>query len=175
MKLPKISIITPTLNVEATVKQAILSVANQTYREVEHLIIDGKSTDNTVSIIRNLQKKHKHIRLIQEKDTGIYNAMNKGLDLYKGDWVYFLGADDELYDEDVLSDLYAKGAFTQKKVFYGNVSIKGNTSWAKDKTIYDGQFDLKKILTKNICHQAIFYPKHIVKEIGYYNEKYDTI
>lgn len=174
MELPSISIITPTLNAEATVKRAILSVINQQYQEIEHLIIDGYSKDNTISIIQDYQERYGHIILIQEKDAGIYDAMNKGINLCKGDWLYFLGADDELYDENVLSDLHSLGAFSQDRVFFGNVYIKGDTKWAKDKTIYDGPFDLKKLLQKNICQQAIFYPRHIIKDIGYFNEEYEV-
>jgi glycosyltransferase involved in cell wall biosynthesis len=174
MELPSISIITPTLNSEATVRRAILSVANQQYQEIEHLIIDGYSKDNTISIIRDYQERYGHIILIQEKDAGIYDAMNKGINLFKGDWLYFLGADDELYDENVLSDLHSLGAFSQDRVFFGNVYIQGDTKWAKDKTIYDGPFDLKKLLQKNICQQAIFYPSHIIKDIGYFNEEYEV-
>jgi glycosyltransferase involved in cell wall biosynthesis len=174
MELSKISIITPVLNAETTIERALLSVANQQYMEIEHLIIDGKSSDNTISIVHNYQKQYKHIRLIQEKDTGIYDAMNKGINFCKGDWLYFLGADDELYNENVLSDLGSLGAFNQDRVFYGNVYIKGDNQWAKDKTIYDGPFDLNKLLQKNICQQAIFYPRHIVKKNGYFNIKYEV-
>ena len=174
MEPSKISIITPVLNAEATIKQAMLSVANQKYKEIEHLIIDGCSKDNTISIIRDYQKLYGHIILIQEKDKGIYDAMNKGIKLCKGDWLFFLGADDELYDENVLSDLDSLGAFNQDRVFYGNVYIQGDNQWAKDKTIYDGPFDLNKLVQKNICQQAIFYPKHIVKKNGYFNIKYEV-
>jgi len=173
MNPPKISIITPTLNVENIIVQAIESVANQLYQEIEHLIIDGGSDDNTIEIIHDYQKRYRHIRLIQGKDNGIYDAMNKGIDLCEGDWLYFLGADDELYDETVFLELYKLGAFSHNQVFYGNVYIKGDSVWAKDKTIYDGVFDLKKLLEKNISHQAIFYPRHMVKEIGYFNNEYN--
>jgi len=100
--------------------------------------------------------------------------MNKGIDLCEGDWLYFLGADDELFDENVLFDLFEQGAFSQERVVYGNVYVNGDAVWARDKSVYDGVFNLTKLLDKNICHQAIFYPKHIVSEIGYFNTKYEV-
>jgi len=172
MNPPTISIITPTYNCGATLEKMLRSIVNQQYRPIEHLLIDGGSDDETVAIILSMQKRYPHIRLVVEQDKGLYDAMNKGIDLSVGTWLYFIGGDDELIDDRVLSDLYERGYFSQKKVFYGNVLIKGNSAWAKDKTIYDGPFDLKKLLTKNICHQAMFYPRQIIREIGYFNRKY---
>jgi len=169
---PKISVITTTYNASATIEQALLTVANQRYEPLEHLIIDGLSEDNTVSIVEKYQKKFPHIRMVSQKDKGIYDAMNKGIDLSCGDWLFFLGADDVLYNENVFNELYDEGYLSKKEVVYGNVLVVGDTSWAKDGTLYDGRFDLHKLFRNNICHQAIFYPAEIVKETGYFNMKY---
>jgi len=172
MNRPTISIITPTYNASASIEKAILCVANQSYRPIEHLIIDGLSTDDTVSIVKSYQGEFSHIRLFSNKDKGIYDAMNRGIDLNKGDWIYFLGADDLLFSDTVFSELYNEGHFNRDEVFYGNVLVVGDTSWAKDGTLYDGRFDLEKLFKNNICHQAIFYPASVIKKAGYFNRKY---
>ncbi len=169
---PKISIIIPTFNNKATISDALNSVVSQSYENIEIIIIDGCSTDNTAATVKKFQKSDPRIKLFVEKDEGIYDAMNKGIDISKGDWLYFMGADDSLYDKNVINDLYKLKAFDQEKVFYGDVIIIGNNPWAKDKTKYDGPFDIGKLLFKNICQQAIFYPRNIVKEIGYFNKNY---
>jgi glycosyltransferase involved in cell wall biosynthesis len=171
MESPKISIITPVLNSASTLKKAIISLINQKYKNIELIFFDGISTDSTCQIIKKYQKENPNILLICEKDDGIYDAMNKGIDASTGDWLYFMGADDELFDENVLSDLVSSGVFDHGKIVYGNVQIIGNNIWANEGDIYDGSFDLKKLLSKNICQQAIFYPRNVFEEYG----KFDVI
>nr|NQU92418.1 glycosyltransferase [Bacteroidota bacterium] len=174
MKPPKISVIIPTYNAAATLGNALKSIVDQRYTNTEIVIVDACSTDKTLQIIGNYQKEHNNIICISEKDRGIYDAMNKGIDHSSGGWLYFMGADDVFYDQDVLSDLWEKGAFGQEKVFYGNVYVKGDTSWAKDKTSYDGYFDLRKLLSRNICQQALFYPGQIIEKAGYFKQEYEV-
>ena len=172
MILPKITIITPTFNAGESIETALLSVANQTYKNIEHIIVDGASKDKTLQIIRRYLKKYKNIRLLIEPDEGIYFAMNKGLDLCTGDWIYFMGADDTFYNENVLTDLNDQGLFQEEQIVYGNVIIKKDAPWAKDNSIYDGPFTLEKLFRWNICHQSIFYPKSVIRQVGYYETKY---
>ena len=96
-----ISIITVSYNNSATIEDTILSIESQSYPDIEHIIIDGASTDDTMAII----KKHedKIARVISESDNGIYDAMNKGIEFATGDIVGFLNADDVYYDNDCLS------------------------------------------------------------------------
>ena len=105
-KLPKISIITPTLNAGKTLEACILSVVNQTYLNKEYLIIDGLSTDGTPGMVKKYADIYPYIKWISEKDAGIYEAMNKGIDLSSGEWIYFLGADDRFYSDRVLDDIF---------------------------------------------------------------------
>ena len=172
MILPKITVITPTLNTGESIETALFSVANQSYQNIEHIIVDGGSKDKTLPIVRKFQKTYKNVRLLTEKDSGIYDAMNKGLDLCTGDWIIFLGADDSFYNEHVLTDLYEHGFFQEEQVVYGNVIIKGDAPWAKDNSIYDGPFILEKLFKINISHQSIFYPRSVIRQVGYYSTKY---
>jgi len=89
---PLLSIVTVVYNGEASLEKTIKSVTNHNYPNIEFIIVDGKSTDNTINIIKKYEDKIDY--WISEKDSGIYDAMNKGLTLSTGDWIYYLGADD---------------------------------------------------------------------------------
>ncbi|NCA77618.1 MAG: glycosyltransferase, partial [Alphaproteobacteria bacterium] len=172
MNQPLISIITPTLNSAHTLEKAIGSVLQQTYNEIEHVFVDGLSSDETVPIIKTFLDRYTYSFLLTEKDNGIYDAMNKGLRVCRGDWIYFMGADDEFYDDYVLTELVSRGLLNQENIVYGNVIIRGDTVWAKNNEVYDGMFDLPKLLRKNICHQGIFYPRSVIEKVGFYSENY---
>lgn len=171
-RAPLISVITPVFNAASAIERTLLSVINQRYTSVEHVIIDGGSRDGTLNVIRDYQQNFSHIRLFTGKDEGLYDAINKGLDRVQGDWIHILGAGDTFHDEFVLMNLHEAGCFSEEQVVYGNVLIQGDTPWAKDQTVYDGPFNLEKLLTKNICHQAIFYPRSTVSRLGYYDPSY---
>lgn len=98
----KFSIITATFNNAKTIRDCIDSVNNQVYTNIEHIIVDGKSSDETVEIIESIQPD---ARLISEPDNGMYHALNKGLLLATGDIVGFLHADDVFYDANVLAGI----------------------------------------------------------------------
>lgn len=170
---PLISVITPTFNTSNSIEQCLLSVANQTYKNIEHLIIDGLSSDPTLDIIKKYLAQYPHIRVYSEKDNGIYDAMNKGIKLAKGDWLYFLGSDDKFYNENVLSSVFQNTKINKAKVIYGNVLIEEDAGWAKNGQIYDGEFTLSKLIDKNICHQAIFFNKIVFNRCGGFNLKYN--
>lgn len=160
-----ISIVIPTYNSSKTLKKCLESVLNQTFKDFEILIIDGNSADNTLKIAKSFDDKR--IKTFSEPDKGIYDAMNKGINLAKGNWLYFLGSDDELYSNDILHKIAQIAKKTFKRVIYGNVEIKGDAGWVKDGLIYDNEFDLKKLFTKNICHQSIFYKKDLLDSYNY--------
>ncbi len=103
---PTISIITVCFQAEKTIRQTIESVLSQTYPAVEYIIIDGASIDGTLQIIH--QYRDRIAKVVSEKDRGLYDAMNKGLKLATGDYVYFLNADDLLYDKETLSKAFAR-------------------------------------------------------------------
>jgi glycosyltransferase involved in cell wall biosynthesis len=101
LKPPSISIITITLDAEKYLEQTIQSVLSQTYENIEYIIIDGGSTDNTISIVNKYAERIKHF--VSEKDEGIAHAMNKGLALATGDYVIFLHADDYFHSKTSLA------------------------------------------------------------------------
>jgi len=110
----KFSIITPSYNSAKTISDTINSIINQTHKDLEYIIIDGLSRDNTVDIVRKYQDNNQ-IKLVSEKDAGIYDAMNKGVKMTTGDIVGILNSDDFYYNDDVLNKV--------NKVFESDDSI----------------------------------------------------
>ena len=102
----KISVITVCLNSEKTIENTIRSVITQKYNEIEYIVIDGESKDKTIELINKY--KHSITKLISEKDSGIYSAINKGLKLATGDVISILHADDFYADENVLAKIALK-------------------------------------------------------------------
>ena len=99
----KVSIITVTYNSEKTIQETIESVRNQSYKNVEHIFIDGISKDNTLNIInRNIDKNSV---IVSEKDFGVYDAMNKGINLAKGEILFILNSDDTLYENSIIEEV----------------------------------------------------------------------
>lgn len=119
-KLPKISVITVVYNGQDFLEGTIRSVMNQTYKHIEYLIIDGKSKDKTVDIIK--QYNHYISDWITEQDKGLYDAMNKGLKMATGDFVLFMNAGDQFADSTVLETVFSKYDATTD-VLYGEVMM----------------------------------------------------
>jgi len=167
METPFFSIIIPTFNSEKTLFECLRSVISQSFKDFEVLIIDGVSTDSTLKISSSFNDKR--IKAFSSSDHGIYDAMNKGIKLATGDWLYFLGSDDNFYDNNVLKAVYDSVNVNHfPDIIYGNVMTSNNT-------VYDGYFDTRKFLLKNICHQSIFYSKKILIKIGGYDLKYKCL
>jgi glycosyltransferase involved in cell wall biosynthesis len=167
-----LSVIIPTYNSEETIEQCLNSLTRQTYRDFEVCIVDGASSDGTIAKVNRFCTQLENIKIVSEADKGTYDAMNKGIDIAQGDWVYFLGSDDQVHDENVFADIFKTIPARNCGIIYGNVQIKGDTTWAKDSQIYDGEFSIHQLLDRNICHQAMFYRKRLFDKLGKYNLRY---
>src|SRR5947209_4479772 len=88
-----ISVIIPTFNLKACIRKCLESLREQTFRDFEILVIDGGSTDGTIKIVQEFASSFPRLTWRSEKDRGVYDAMNKGVAMARGDWVYFLGSD----------------------------------------------------------------------------------
>ena len=115
----KISIITVVRNNASTIKDTIDSVLKQTYSNVEYLVIDGSSTDGTIEIIQGYKKYIK--KFISEKDKGVYDAMNKGINLATGDVIGLLNGDDVYFDETVLQNVANAFKKNESDCVYGDL------------------------------------------------------
>ena len=159
---PLVSIITATFNAEKDLEQCILSVLEQDYPHFEFIIIDGGSTDGTLDIIKKYDDRIAH--WISEPDNGVFDALNKGIKLAHGEWLFFLGADDRLADRNVLKRIFSKPR--SSKLVYGNVR------WGKAGKIYDGKYSKVKLFHQNICQQAIFYHRDLFRKLGGFDTEY---
>ena len=152
MAAPKISIITVTYNCEAVVEATILSVATQTYSNIEHIIVDGQSTDQTFDIVSRYRENLSHC--LSEPDRGLYDAMNKGLGLATGEYVFFLNSGDIFASADALARLIAS-ASDLTAIIYGYVKIEASFGWWYSP--YEGaQFATTPSYLPH--HQSIIYP-----------------
>jgi glycosyltransferase len=124
----KVSIITGTHNSSSTVADTLASVQKQNYRNIEHIIVDGASTDNTVEVIKNAGHCG---TLISEKDNGIYDAMNKGIGLATGDIVGILNSDDFYTEEDVIETVVKTFASTGCDAVYGDLDYVDSNNTQK--------------------------------------------
>lgn len=167
MKTSFFTVIIPTFNSERTLAKAISSVLSQTFDNFEILVVDGASTDNTNSIVSRFGEER--ITYISEPDKGIYDAMNKGVVIAKGEWLYFLGSDDYLWDAHVLKDVFQYTQRVETDFIYGNVF---SPDLGED---YDGEFDLVKLVKQNICHQAVFCRRYIFNKIGLFDINYAVL
>ena len=162
---PLISIITVCYNSEKTLASTIESIINQTYTNIELIIIDGKSTDGTYQIINKYKKKIS--KIVSENDAGIYDAFNKGLKLYTGELVGFVNSDDILMPDALKILVKYYNRYPQKDFFFGSVK----KHWG----ILHGYKPWKIHLTWGFytSHSTGFYiKKEAAKKIGLYNIKY---
>jgi glycosyltransferase involved in cell wall biosynthesis len=168
----KISIITVSLNSSSFIEKAIKSLRSQTYPNVEHIVIDGGSTDGTLDIIKKYIDSIEYY--ISEPDSGIYNAMNKGISASTGDIVFFLNSDDYFADDRVLEDVAS--------VFQKNPDIDivfGNQifDYEKKMLIKKQSFEVtrKQLARMTIQHQTLFARKIVFQLTGGFLEEYEVV
>lgn len=166
----KISVVTVCLNAEDSIKETLESVLEQTYEQFEYVILDGQSTDRTLDIIG--EYKNKFLRkgiafsVYSEKDTGVYNAMNKAVYRCKGHWIHYLNAGDAFASQDVL-EKFGDRCTNDCEVLYGDYYKK-----REDKLVFCRAYDLKEMQNRMcFCHQAVITPKKLIEQFGF-DEKY---
>jgi len=134
--------------------------------EHEHLIYDGASTDGTVELLRELEEKTPGLKVVSEPDTGIYNALNKGVRDAKGEWFYVLGADDYICDPIVMDRLMVEVASTVELII---APVKRDV----ERNFYLTPRDLHKILvTFAYSHQSVIMKTSLLRALGGFNEEY---
>lgn len=166
---PLLSIVTVCYQAEKLLAETLDSVMSQTFQSFELVIVDGASTDNTVAIAQRYQSKIG--TLISEKDKGIYDAMNKGIEHAKGEWIYFLNAGDCLYDKHVLQNVFGQELPENVGLMYGKIKTVNEPTgvdyvWGKSVSLKDFYHRYP------INHQASFARKKAFESIGSFNTRY---
>ena len=165
----RISVITVCRNAQTEILRTLKSVLEQDYVDMEYLVVDGLSSDNTCNIVYEYIDKYeqrKNVRVISEADTGIYNAMNKGIANAVGEWIIFMNAGDCFADSCVLRNV-EKELDMESDFVYGNTLYEENTAkyLVHSKAIHY----IKKSMP--FCHQSIFNRKAIIEKL-LYDERY---
>lgn len=163
----KISIITVCFNSEKTIEDTIKSVLNQTYDNFEYLIIDGLSKDNTLNII-NKYTNDSRIKLISEKDKGLYDAMNKGIKNASGDIIATINSDDVLYDNNVFQTVI-DNYDNNTDILYADILYCDDNL---DKTIRNYISGDNNSDYWCPAHPSMYVRKEVFDELGLYNINY---
>lgn len=122
---PKISIVTVVYNGGNCIEETIKSVVNQDYINLEYIIVDGASTDETLHVIKKYENNPRSILVLSEKDKGVYDAMNKGIAMATGDWILFMNAGDFFYTSNTVSKVFENPiAFKDCSVIYGDAEFR---------------------------------------------------
>ncbi len=171
MKEPKFTIITPVFNRAELIVTAIKSVLNQDYSQVEHIIVDGGSTDGTLDVLR----KYPGLRVISEPDQGMYDAINKGLHLATGDIIGLLNSDD-YYAPDIFATVVS--LFENDEVY----AVAGQAEIIQEKsgklvsttTLLPGEGEdlVRHSIFDTPIINAYFFSRKVYEEVGYFNPQY---
>ncbi len=161
---PTITIVTVVYNGEQEIEETIKSVIEQTYKDIEYIIVDGASTDNTIKIVKKYEDHIAH--WTSEKDNGIYDAMNKGIDLANGKWINFMNAGDTFADNDTLSKI-VENTKENNDVIYGDRYYVKN-----DKKTLQKAKSIDTIFEKMpFGHQSVFIKNEVLKKFKF-NDTY---
>ena len=167
-----ISLITVCYNAESTIDRCIKSAINQNYKNLQYIIIDGGSTDNTIKII-NQHRQHINL-LLSEPDKGIYDAINKGIKLAEGQFIGLLNADDYFADENILSDVAIAFSGHNVGIVYGDldyVDKRGKIirKW-RSGCYHEGLFNFGWMPP----HPTFYCRKSLFNQFGFYSLEYGT-
>ena len=167
----KVSIITVCLNSEETIKHSLNSVISQNYNNIEHIIIDGGSTDNTIKILKNYKFKKKRVYL--EKGRSLYDSLNFGIKKSRGDLITILHSDDIYNNNNIIKKVVKEANNSKSKIFFGDVVYFNKGNFDKVTRYYPAK------MTRNIFsygnmppHTGSFYKKQIFIKYGYYNKQF---
>ena len=168
----KISIITAVFNAAGTIEEALLSVARQTHPDVEHIVVDGGSTDGTREIIDRY--RHRIAKVVFEPDRGVYDAMNKGLALASGDVIGFLNADDLYASKDVLSRVVSIMEREGLDALFGDVEFfKPKDPTRTVRRYRSARFSPDQIaLGWMPAHPALFLRRRVYESYGHFRTDY---
>jgi len=176
---PRVSIVTACLNQRRYIADALDSVMSQSYSPIEHIVIDGGSTDGTLEVLKRYQSEY-GLRWVSEPDRGLSHAFNKGIVAATGEWLYFLGGDDYLIDDDAIHRVVEWiAAHPGYSIYMGGTAVVDevgvelshgppppvNSVYGRNALLNEGA---------PVIHQGTFYRRRVFDVAGPYSEKYKT-
>lgn len=169
----RLSIITINYNNAEGLRKTMESVLAQTYKDFEYVIVDGASTDDSVNVICSYSQSSiansLKIEWISKPDTGIYNAMNKGIKMANGEYLLFLNSGDFLIADDVLEKVFKNECTAEILCARCNVSDNGKVVWTSNPP---EKVTFGTLYTVGLAHQSTFIRKILFEQYGYYDESY---
>jgi glycosyltransferase len=170
----KVSLITATYNSEISIKTCLDSIVSQDYSDLEYLFIDGGSSDNTLSIIKKYRQNNPFIKMVSEKDYGIYDALNKGISAASGDIIGFVHSDDFLASSDIINDIVSMIKTESLDGVYGNLQYVDKINTKKIKRNWKS-CHFKTGLLKNGWmppHPTLFLKREVYQKYGLFDVSY---
>ena len=165
----KISVITPTFNSEKTIAKNVESILKQSYKDFEHIIIDNLSSDNTLEIVKKLYKDSPiNLRIISEKDNGISEAFNKGINIASGDILTMLNSDDYYYSDSIFEQAESKLKISEYLIFHGDVLFIDPQYGSYLRKPYK----LNTFKTMPLNHPTMFIRKEVYDLVGLFDTSY---
>lgn len=168
----KISIITINRNNASGLEKTMRSVANQTFKEFEYIVIDGASTDGSVEVIKKIESEITHLKWISEPDRGIYNAMNKGIKMASGEYLEFLNSGDCLTSKDVVGRMiYIIDKEKTPAILYGNMlKLMADGKRRCDKGFAGNKITMSGMYTGTLNHSPAYIRRDLFIKYGLYDE-----
>lgn len=168
----RISIITVVRNDRTHIAATMRSVLEQTYTEIEYIVLDGASLDGTLEVIKEVAAEYhdRKVVVVSEPDKGVYDAMNKGIKMSHGSWINFMNSGDTFHSKTVLEDMMFDKVEQENSVLYADASVKywDGTVIEKPKPFFTTPLKFKGI---GICHQTMFFPGDVARTMQH-NLKY---
>ena len=168
----RLSIVTINRNNALGLEKTMHSVVDQSHKEIEYIIVDGASTDGSVEVIKDLESEFAHLKWVSEPDSGIYNAMNKGLHMATGEYVQILNSADCLAANDVTEQMLAALEDAgYPNIFYGNM-IKCFPDGLRivDKCFAGQEITMLGMYTGTLNHDPVYIRRDLFEKYGYYDE-----
>lgn len=166
--MPLLTIITINRNNAAGLERTLKSVLSQNTTEFEYIVVDGASTDESCSLLQSFKFSNSQIfKFISEPDTGIYNAMNKGISMAKGRYLLFINSGDELDNAEVI-ERFMNVADTGYEIYSGDLLLINRVE--QKKLIAPTEISLSFCVNEGLTHPNTFISKSLFEKYGYYNE-----
>ena len=168
----KLTLVTINRNNAIGLEKTLQSVATQTFKEFEYVVVDGASTDGSVEVIKRLEPQFAHLKWVSEPDKGIYNAMNKGICMATGDYIQVLNSADCLAAPDVTERmLVALENAGNPSILYGNmIKCFPNGKKVVDKSFEGGEITMLGMFTGTLNHDSAYIRRDLFEKYGYYDE-----